>query len=357
MTQSAEVLRILADAEAAVHGSGDDAEERRCHTSSQHFSQLDQGNAPAAAGHGNGMTWQSEVFAQRPSTTPNMSRPITMLRSVPDPWVMKKKRWLEAHHIRSEAVRRYMYTTGPSTSATTKAATLESLSPFALVGGGSATMASPFFSRSASSMRRPKSSSGSGAGQMMVENPGTKLKDELAARGRKIQADRKKKFETIMAEKAALYVEMQEDACVIREAGAKVRAKDRRAKLKIVQANIVADQKRREAMKVKLQLRLVAEERGKEARAEDARLAEIARIKRDEKRRVMRHRVKVDAQAAYEENKIYWAPMTKTGQESGYLLEPHPINVGLVAEPRALSETTGKDPESMLREREDDDSM
>ena len=119
-----------------------------------------------------------------------------------------------------------------------------------------------------------------------------------------------------------------------REAEAKVRAKERRAKLKIVQANIVADEKRREAMKAKLQLRLAAEERVAQELAEEARLAEIARIKRDEKRRVVRQRVKLEAQVAYEENKVYWAPMTKTGQESGYLLEPHPINVGLEPAPR-----------------------
>ena len=56
----------------------------------------------------------SEVFAQRPSTAPSFgsSRPLTMLRTEPDPWQIKKKQWLTAQHIRAQAVRRY--TNGPS---------------------------------------------------------------------------------------------------------------------------------------------------------------------------------------------------------------------------------------------------
>lgn len=299
----------------------------------------------------------SSMLGPRPSTAPAPQRPLTMLPQQPDPWVIKKKRWLEAQHIRAAAVRRY--TSGGAATATHRAASLENLEPVALVGGGSATMASPF-ARDAQSMsalhrRRPRSAAGGSS--MIEENAGTRLKNELAARGKRVQAERKKRFEAVMAMKEAAYAELKEEAAVKREAESKVRARVRKSKLKKVAANIAADERRRAEMKIKLQARLAAEARVKDVRAEEARIAEIARIKRDEKRRAMRAQVKLEAQEAYELNKEYWAPMTKGGGGiiaggdsggGGYLLEPHPVNVGLEPAPRALSETANKDPREIL---------
>ena len=79
----------------------------------------------------------SSMLGPRPSTAPAPQRPLTMLPQQPDPWVIKKKRWLEAQHIRAAAVRRY--TSGGAATATHRAASLENLEPVALVGGGSAT--------------------------------------------------------------------------------------------------------------------------------------------------------------------------------------------------------------------------
>ena len=57
------------------------------------------------------------------------------------------------------------------------------------------------------------------------------LKNELKARGRKVQRERKERFERIMAEKAAIYAEQMEAAAVLREKEAKVRVKVRKSKL------------------------------------------------------------------------------------------------------------------------------
>ena len=292
------------------------------------------------------------MLGPRPATAPAEQRPVTVLPRQQDPMAIRKKRWLEAQHIRAAAVRRY--TSGAPATATRQAATLKTLEPVALVGGGSDTMASPFAlsSRSMSALgRRPKSAASGGS--MLVENEGTRLKNELAARGKRVAAQRKKRFETIMAMKEAAYLELKEEEAARREAGAKARAKVRRSKLKKVAANIAADERRREEMKVKLHARLAAEKKAKEKRAEEARLAEIARIKRDERRRAMRVKVKLQAQEAYEQNKEYWAPMTKgrllaEPSAGGYLLEPHPANIGLQPAPRALSEAANKNPSEIL---------
>lgn len=274
---------------------------------------------------------------------------MRMLPQQPDPMAIKKKRWLEAQHIRAAAVRRY--TCGTRATATQEASTLKTLQPVALVGGGTDAMPSPFAmsSRSTSMLSRPKSSGST----ILVENEGTRRKNELAARGKRVAAQRKKRFESIMALKEAAYLELKEEEAARREAGAKARKKERKSKLKKVAANIAADERRREEMKARMHARLAKEEKIKEARAEEARLAEIARIKRDERRRAMRMKVKLQAQEAYEQNKEFWAPMTKGGllndsEPGGYLLEPHPANIGLEPAPRSLSETASKDPQEIL---------
>lgn len=198
--------------------------------------------------------------------------------------------------------------------------------------------------------RRPRSSASSRS--VYVENEGTRRKNELAARAKKVQAERKKRFESIKAMKEVAYLQLQEEEEARREAGAKARAKVRRSKLKKVAANIAADERRRERMRAKLHARLAAEAIATEERAEETRVAEIARIKRDERLRAMRVKVKLEAQKAYEQNREYWAPVTKHGisraESGGYLLEPHPANVGLEPAPRALSETVDRDPREVL---------
>ena len=248
------------------------------------------------------------------------------------------------------AVRRY--TCGTFASATQEAASLKTLQPVALLGGGSGTMSSPFAlsSRSTSMLSgQPKASSSS----ILVENEGTRRKNELAARGKRVAAEQKKRFESIMAMKEAAYLQLKEEEAARREAGSKARKRERRSKLKKVAASIAADERRRELMKAKMHARLAKEKKIKEERAEEARLAEIARIKRDERRRAMRMKVKLQAQEAYELNKEYWSPMTKGmllggAASGGYLLEPHPANIGLVPAPRSLSETADRDPREIL---------
>lgn len=286
------------------------------------------------------------MLGPRPATAPVPQRPLWTLPQQPDPMAIKKKRWLEAQHIRAAAVQRY--TCGARAVATQEASTLKTLQPVALVGGGSDAMPSPF--ALTSMLSRPKSSGST----ILVENEGTRRKNELAARGKRVAAQRKKRFESIMALKEEAYVKLQQEEAARREAGAKARKKERRSKLKKVAANIAADERRREEMKAKMHARLAKERQIKEERAEEARLAEIARIKRDERRRAMRLQVKLQAQQAYEQNKEFWAPMTKGGmlngaEPGGYLLEPHPANIGLEPAPRSLSETASKDPQEILQ--------
>jgi len=174
----------------------------------------------------------SSVGSLRPSTAPSAlyasssGGTVAMLPAAPaDPWKAKRLRWLEQQQERATAALRY--TAGAGSRATKRAASLDALSPVALLGGGS-PRPSPFSRLEAATAPRPKSA---GAPSMMVENPGTKLKNELKARGRKVQRERKERFERIMAEKAAIYAEQMEAAAVLREKEAKVRVKVRKSKL------------------------------------------------------------------------------------------------------------------------------